>query len=57
MTVGLTLSSFLIRSLESPGFLFWYESQHPEGPRLTYGTNAVKTVGDDKCTAVSSESD
>lgn len=39
-------------SLESPGFAFWYESQHPEGPRLTYGSNVVKTVGDDKCTAL-----
>lgn len=55
MKADLTLSSLLIRSLESPGFAFWYESQHPEGPRLTYGSNVVKTVGDDKCTAVSSE--
>jgi hypothetical protein len=39
-------------SPESPGFLFWFEAQRPEGPRVVYGTNAVKEVGDDLCTMV-----
>lgn len=39
-------------SPESPGFLFWYEAQRPEGPRVVYGTNAVRQVGDDVCTMV-----
>jgi hypothetical protein len=39
-------------SPHSPGFLFWYEAQRPEGPRIVYGTNAVKEVGDDLCTMV-----
>lgn len=39
-------------SPESPGFLFWYEAQRPEGPRVVYGTNAVKEVGDDVCMMV-----
>jgi hypothetical protein len=39
-------------SPESPGFLFWYEAQRSEGPRVVYGTNAVKEVGDDICTMV-----
>jgi hypothetical protein len=43
----------IIRSPESPGFLFWFESQREEGPRVTYGCDAVKSVGDDKCTHVS----
>lgn len=40
-------------SLESPGFLFWYEAQRPEGPRVVYGTNTVKEVGNDLCKMVS----
>ena len=44
----------LTRSPESPGFLFWYESQRGEGSRVSYGLQAVQNVGDDKCTAVSS---
>jgi hypothetical protein len=39
-------------SPDSPGFLFWFEAQHPDGPRLTYGTNVLSTVGNDKCSAV-----
>ena len=39
-------------SLESPGFVFWYEAQREEGPRVVYGTDAVKEVGDDICTMV-----
>ncbi|KAG7346611.1 hypothetical protein IV203_005680 [Nitzschia inconspicua] len=39
-------------SPESPGFLFWYEAQRPEGPRVVYGLNAVKEVGNDLCTMV-----
>ena len=39
-------------SPESPGFLFWYEAQRSEGPRVVYGTNSVKEVGDDICTMV-----
>lgn len=39
-------------SPESPGFLFWYEAQRPEGPRVVYGTNTVKEVGNDLCTMV-----
>ena len=41
-----------VRSPESPGFLFWYEAQHEDGPRVTYGLNAVKEVGNDVCTMV-----
>jgi hypothetical protein len=41
-------------SPESPGFLFWYEAQRPGGPRIVYGTNTVKQVGDDVCTMVRS---
>jgi hypothetical protein len=36
----------------SPGFAFWYEAQRLEGPRVVYGTDMVKTLGDDKCTHV-----
>lgn len=39
-------------SAESPGFVFWFESQRPEGPRLSYGTNMLKMLGDEKCTMI-----
>lgn len=39
-------------SAQSPGFVFWYEAQREAGPRVVYGTNAVKEVGDDVCTVV-----
>ena len=35
------------------GFIFWYESQNPQGPRLLYGPDIVQTTdGNDKCTMV-----
>jgi hypothetical protein len=39
-------------SRDSPGFVFWFEYLHPEGPKLTFGTNIPKTLfhGDVKCT-------
>lgn len=40
-------------SPKSPGFLFWYEAQRPEGPRVVYGIDAVNEVGGDVCTKVS----
>jgi hypothetical protein len=40
-------------SPDSPGFLFWFEAHRSEGPRIVYGTNAVKEVGDDICSMVS----
>jgi hypothetical protein len=36
----------------SPGFLFWFEAQREDGPRVVYGTDAVKQVGGDVCTMV-----
>ena len=39
-------------SKDSPGFLFWYEAQRREGPRITYGTNILKTIDDGKCTHI-----
>jgi len=38
-------------SKESPGFVFWYEAQNRH-PRLSYGTNMLKTLGDDMCTRI-----
>ena len=39
-------------SQDSPGFVFWFERQRPEGPRLSYGTNLLKTLGDEICTTI-----
>ena len=39
-------------SKDSPGFVFWYEAQRREGPRITYGTNILKKVDDGKCTHI-----
>lgn len=41
-------------SKESPGFVFWYESQHPVKPRVVYGTNLIKGLsdGENKCTYI-----
>uniref|UniRef100_A0A7S1UNC8 Uncharacterized protein n=1 Tax=Grammatophora oceanica TaxID=210454 RepID=A0A7S1UNC8_9STRA len=39
-------------SQDSPGFLFWYQYHHPSGPRVDFGTSALKTVGDAQCTTV-----
>jgi hypothetical protein len=39
-------------SRTSPGFAFWSEAQRPEGFRVLYGTDMVKTLDDDKCTHV-----
>jgi hypothetical protein len=39
-------------SEDSPGFCFWYEAQRPEGPRLSYGTNMLKLVGEAQCTHI-----
>mmetsp|Transcript_14133 Transcript_14133/g.13967 ORF Transcript_14133/g.13967 Transcript_14133/m.13967 type:complete len:350 (+) Transcript_14133:26-1075(+) len=36
----------------SPGFIFWFEMQHPRVPRIVYGTDAVNEVGDDICKMV-----
>lgn len=35
-------------SCESPGFVFWFEALHPHGPRVSYGTNLTKVLGDEK---------
>lgn len=40
-------------SPNSPGFLFWFEAHRAEGPRVVYGIDAVREVGDDVCTKVS----
>jgi len=38
----------------SPGFLFWFETQRPEGPRLVYGSDIIesKLKDDDVCKMV-----
>lgn len=39
----------------SPGFVLWFEAQRPQGARLTYGTNLLRTLDDrddDQCTMV-----
>mmetsp|Transcript_17126 Transcript_17126/g.35166 ORF Transcript_17126/g.35166 Transcript_17126/m.35166 type:complete len:299 (-) Transcript_17126:2684-3580(-) len=36
----------------SPGFVFWFQAQHFEGPRVVYGSDAVSKMGDDVCKAV-----
>jgi hypothetical protein len=40
-------------SPSSPGFLFWFEAHRPEGPRVVYGIDTVREVGNDICTKVS----
>jgi hypothetical protein len=40
-------------SPKNPGFVFWFEMQHPLGPRVVYGADAVNEIGDDICKAVS----
>lgn len=37
---------------DSPGFVFWYEAQRKEGPRVVYGTDLTTTLGDDRCTMI-----
>jgi len=37
----------------SPGFIFWFEMQHPRVPRIVYGADAVNEVGFDICKTVS----
>lgn len=38
---------------ESPGFCFWYEAQHPDGPRFTHGTDMLKVLSfDEQCTHI-----
>jgi len=36
----------------SPGFLFWFEAQRSQGPRVVYGSDAVSEMEDDVCIAV-----
>jgi len=36
----------------SPGFLFWFEAQHPQGPRVVFGSDIVSEIEDDVCKAV-----
>ena len=37
---------------DCPGFVFWFEATRPEGPRLTHGTDMLRTVGDAKCSRI-----
>mmetsp|Transcript_17395 Transcript_17395/g.47993 ORF Transcript_17395/g.47993 Transcript_17395/m.47993 type:complete len:320 (-) Transcript_17395:2392-3351(-) len=39
-------------SQESPGFFFWYEAHHSQGPRVLFGTDTVSEVKDDVCKMV-----
>jgi hypothetical protein len=40
-------------SEDSPGFVFWYEPMHPDGPHLNYGTKMAQSMNeDDICTMV-----
>lgn len=39
-------------SPSSKGFVFWFEAQRPEGPRVLYGSDAISQLGDDVCKTV-----
>ena len=40
-------------SKNSPGFVFWFEAQRPEGPRVCYGTDLTRCLSNaEKCTSV-----
>jgi hypothetical protein len=39
-------------SHNSPGFCFWFEGQHPDGPRLTHGTDMLQVLGQETCTRI-----
>ena len=39
-------------SKDSPGFLFWYEAQRSQGPRMSYGTDTLHTIDDATCTHI-----
>ncbi len=40
-------------SPRSEGFVFWFEAQRPQVPRVLYGSNAISELEDDMCKAVS----
>jgi len=39
-------------SKDSPGFVFWFEAQHSDGPRLLYGTKMIESLSDAKCSMI-----
>ena len=39
-------------SKDSPGYVFWFEAQRKEGPRVLYGTNLTRDLSDSKCTTI-----
>ena len=39
-------------SQSSPGFVFWFQAQHSEGPRVLYGSDIVSEMDNDTCIAV-----
>lgn len=39
-------------SEESPGYVFWFEALRNEGPRLSFGTNLLKVLGNEKCSMI-----